>query len=104
MLLEEPFGSRDALTRDRMNLESLRVWRAQRKTVVMVTHSIQEAVFLADRVLVMTPRPGCVSAEFSISLPRPRQLKMIHGEAFGFLARMVRAAIEQSPYLVPSNR
>ncbi len=96
LLLDEPFGSLDAMTREHMNLELLRVWRARRKTVVMVTHSIQEAVFLADRVLVMTPRPGCVSAEFPISLSRPRQLKMIHGEAFGFLTRMVRTAIEQS--------
>ena len=93
LLLDEPFGALDALTRERMNLELLRIWRAKRKTVVMVTHSIQEAIFLADRVLVMSPRPGRIEASFPIPLPRPRRLEMLYDDEFGALSRQVRRAI-----------
>lgn len=93
LLLDEPFGSLDALTRERMNLELLRIWRAKRKTVVMVTHSIQEAVFLADRVLVMSPRPGRIESSVPVPLPRPRSLELLYGERFGALSRRVREAI-----------
>jgi NitT/TauT family transport system ATP-binding protein len=93
LLMDEPFGALDALTRERMNLELLRIWHAHQVTAVLVTHSIQEAVFLGDRVLVMSPRPGRIRAEVPIPLPRPRRLDMIYAEAFGTLSRDVRTAI-----------
>jgi NitT/TauT family transport system ATP-binding protein len=95
LLLDEPFGSLDALTRERMGQELLRIWRAQRKTVVMVTHSVPEAVFLSDRVLVLSPRPGTVSAALVVDLPRPRGLVVMETAAFGALAGRVRAAIRE---------
>ncbi len=96
LLLDEPFGSLDALTRERMGLELLRIWRAQRKTVLMVTHSVSEAVFLADRVLVLSPRPGTVAATVPITLPRPRLLNLLETAEFGALAGKVRAEIREN--------
>jgi NitT/TauT family transport system ATP-binding protein len=93
LLLDEPFGSLDALTRERMGAELLRIWEARKKTVVMVTHSIPEAVLLADRLLVLSPRPGQVRLALDVALPRPRQLNMEYSPAFGALASQVRAAI-----------
>ena len=72
LLLDEPFGSLDALTREQMNEELLRIWRTQGKTVIMVTHSIAEAIYLSDRILALTSRPGHVSLEAPVCLPRPR--------------------------------
>jgi len=94
LLLDEPFGSLDALTRERMNLELLRIWQTRRKTVIMVTHNIQEAILLADRVLVMTVRPGQITANLPVTLPRPRSQDQIYGDAFTELARRVREAID----------
>jgi NitT/TauT family transport system ATP-binding protein len=96
MLLDEPFGSLDALSREQMNLELLRIWRARRVTVVMVTHDLQEAIFLADRVLVMSPRPGRIYAGVMVDLPRPRRLEVMYTEFFGALSRRVREAIGSS--------
>jgi NitT/TauT family transport system ATP-binding protein len=93
LLLDEPFGALDALTRERMGAELLRIWQARRKTVVMVTHAIPEAVFLADRVLVLSPRPGRVRLNLPIDLPRPRLDEMRYTPAFGELAQRLRAAI-----------
>jgi NitT/TauT family transport system ATP-binding protein len=93
LLLDEPFGALDALTRERMGAELLRIWQARTKTVVMVTHSIPEALLLADRVVVLTPRPGQVQLALDVPLPRPRSLEMEYSAEFGALAREVRAAI-----------
>jgi NitT/TauT family transport system ATP-binding protein len=94
LLLDEPFGSLDALSRERMNLDLLRIWEDRGVTVVMVTHDLEEAVFLADRVLVMSPRPGRIRAEVRVDLPRPRTIEVTYTEFFGLLSRQVREAIE----------
>jgi len=93
LLLDEPFGSLDALTRERMWTELSRIWQARQKTVVMVTHSISEALFLADRVLVLTQRPGKVKLELDVDLPRPRNDEMRYTPEFGKLARRLKDAI-----------
>jgi NitT/TauT family transport system ATP-binding protein len=93
LLLDEPFGGLDALTRERMGDELLRIWQVRRKTVVMVTHSISEALFLADRVLVLTPRPGRLRLDLAVNLPRPRDEGIRYTPAFGELAKHVRDAI-----------
>lgn len=93
LLLDEPFGSLDALTRERMNAELLRIWNLHRRTVVMVTHSISEAVLLSDRILVLTPRPGRLRAEFQVPLARPRNAGVTSDPAFVALTSAVRAEI-----------
>jgi NitT/TauT family transport system ATP-binding protein len=95
LLMDEPFGSLDALTREKMNAELQRIWLASRKTVVLITHSIDEAIFLGDRVLVMSPRPGRIVRELKVNLSRPR----VAAETFGHpehvrLSREIRALLE----------
>jgi NitT/TauT family transport system ATP-binding protein len=94
LLLDEPFGSLDALTRERMWTELSRIWQARQKTVIMVTHSISEALFLADRVLVLTARPGKIKLDLPVDLPRPRADEMRYTLHFGRLARKLKEAIE----------
>ena len=93
LLLDEPFGGLDALTRERMGTELLRIWQRRRKMVVMVTHSISEALFLADRVVVLTPRPGRLRLEVVVDLPRPREDDIRYTSRFGELAQKLRTAI-----------
>jgi NitT/TauT family transport system ATP-binding protein len=94
LLLDEPFGSLDALTRERMWTELSRIWQARQKTVIMVTHSINESLFLADRVLVLTQRPGTIKLDMDVDLPRPRKDDIRYTPHFGKLARKLRETIE----------
>jgi NitT/TauT family transport system ATP-binding protein len=93
LLMDEPFGALDAMTRESMNVELQRIWLERRKTVVFITHSTGEAVFLADRVIVMTPRPGKIGDLLEIDLPRPRPLDVMNTEKFGGYVRRIRAAL-----------
>jgi NitT/TauT family transport system ATP-binding protein len=93
LLLDEPFGALDAMTREQISLDLLRMWSQERQTVLMVTHDINEAVLLSDRVLVMTPRPGQIAADVPVNLPRPRALDAVYTDAFADIARQVRSAI-----------
>ncbi|HEU4440212.1 MAG TPA: ABC transporter ATP-binding protein, partial [Methylomirabilota bacterium] len=97
LLMDEPFGALDAMTRDEMNLELLRVWgegSRERKTIVFVTHSIPEAVFLADRVIVMTPRPGRLAGVFPVPLPRPRTVAARAHPGFGPLTLSIHESLQ----------
>jgi NitT/TauT family transport system ATP-binding protein len=93
LLMDEPFGALDAMTREAMNLELQRIWMSRRKTVVFVTHSVGEAVFLADRVAVMSPRPGRIVDMLDVDFPRPRALSVMNTEAFGVHAQRIRASL-----------
>ena len=94
LLMDEPFSALDALTRDQMGQELLRIWELYRKTVIFVTHSIREAVFLSDRVLVMTPRPAAIGFEIDVKLARPRTLDMQESDEFNRYVGVLRRAIE----------
>jgi NitT/TauT family transport system ATP-binding protein len=90
LMMDEPFGALDAMTREAMNEELQRIWQQSGKTVMLVTHSIPEAVYLADRVVVMTPRPGRIVDVIRIDLPRPRQLAMHNTPEFGRYVSQIR--------------
>lgn len=94
LLLDEPFGALDALTRERMGTELLSLWQTRRKTVLMVTHSIAEALMLSDRVMVLTSRPAKIRLDLPVVLPRPRREEMRYTPEFGMMARQLRAAIQ----------
>ena len=93
LLMDEPFSALDILTREDMNLELLRIWETFKKCVLFVTHSIRESVFLSDRVLLLTPRPGRLLREFQIDLPRPRTLEMQETPKFNRLCAEIRQAM-----------
>jgi NitT/TauT family transport system ATP-binding protein len=93
LLMDEPFAALDAMTREAMSVELQRIWMQRRVTALFITHSIAEAVFLADRVIVLTPRPGTIGDQFEVDLPRPRALDVMNTEQFGQHVRRVRAAL-----------
>jgi NitT/TauT family transport system ATP-binding protein len=90
VLMDEPFGALDAMTRERMNLELQSIHHKTGKTILLITHSIPEAVFLADRVVVMTERPGAIAAIYEVGLPRPRRFEMMGDPVFIALAQRIR--------------
>ena len=94
LLMDEPFGALDALTRDQMALDLLRIWSDDRRTALFITHDIAEAVFLSDRVLVMSPRPGRIVADIRIDLPRPRELDIRDQPDFIEYQRKIRKLFE----------
>jgi ABC-type nitrate/sulfonate/bicarbonate transport system ATPase subunit len=87
LLLDEPFGALDALTRKELQDWLLRVWDEYGRTVVFITHDVEEAVYLADRVIVLSARPGTVKRELTVDLPRPRRQRMVAEPGFGNLVR-----------------
>ncbi|MBC7611275.1 MAG: ABC transporter ATP-binding protein [Polaromonas sp.] len=94
LLMDEPFGALDAMTRENLNLELMAIKERSGTTVMLVTHSIAEAIFLADRVVVMSPRPGRVTQVTSVNLPKPRSLDMINTAAFGAYASGIRQNLQ----------
>jgi NitT/TauT family transport system ATP-binding protein len=92
--MDEPFGALDAITREQMHLDLLNVWRTRRPTILFVTHDIAEAVFLADRVVLLSPRPGTVRQVFEVRLPRPRVPDQRFGPIFAATCREVKHAMQ----------
>lgn len=95
LMMDEPFGALDALTREQMQVDLLAMWQASRKTVLFVTHSISEAVFLSDRIIVMTPRPGRVREVIDVGLARPRDLNVRDSAEFGAIVHRVRVLFQE---------
>jgi NitT/TauT family transport system ATP-binding protein len=96
VLMDEPFGALDAMTRERMNVELQRIQRETQKTILLITHSIPEAVFLGDRVMVMSQRPGSIAAVYDVLLRRPRSLDVLADPTFVELTRTIRAHFSEA--------
>ncbi len=96
LLMDEPFGALDALTREQMNLELMRIWSKSGKTVLFITHSIPEAAFLSDRVIVFSERPGRVLADLPMDFGRPRELKTMEGPEFSRMVGRIREYMQAS--------
>jgi len=103
ILMDEPFGALDAITRDQLNLDLLDIWQQESALTVFVTHSIAEAVFLSDRVLVMSPRPGTIVETFDIDLPRPRHLAIRETPEFARYSSAIRTVFERLGVLKEDN-
>ncbi len=99
LLMDEPFGALDALTRDELNLELQRIWMETRKSVMFITHGISEAIFLSDKVVVMASNPGRIVETITIDLPRPRLLDMRESPEFGSYARRIRTILQELGFL-----
>jgi NitT/TauT family transport system ATP-binding protein len=95
LLMDEPFGALDAMTRENMNLELQRIWQESGKTIVLVTHSLPEAVFLSDKVVVLSPRPGRIKQVVDINLPRPRTKEMLEDVTFNHIVGDLRRIMEE---------
>jgi NitT/TauT family transport system ATP-binding protein len=95
LLMDEPFGALDSLTRDQMVMDLQRLWMADRRTVIFVTHNIAEAVFLSDRIIVMSPRPGRIVAEIAVDLARPRSLDVYDNPSFVAYQHEIRRTMER---------
>ncbi len=100
LLMDEPFGALDALTREQMNLDLQKIWIEHKRTMLFITHSIWEAVFLADTVIVMSPRPGRIAERITVDLPRPRRLAVRETPEFGVYSARIRAAFQSFGMLV----
>lgn len=95
LLMDEPFGALDAMTRDQMNADVQRLWMEKRKTAILVTHSIDEAVFMSDRVIVMSARPASIAEDIAIDLPRPRKLEVRDTPEFNAYTGRIRKLFKQ---------
>jgi NitT/TauT family transport system ATP-binding protein len=102
ILMDEPFGALDAFTRDEMNLLIQKIWMETGKTIVFVTHNVTEAIFLADRVVVLTPRPGRLAHIFPIDLPRPRSIEQTFSPEFIKVILQIKQTIMQGGYVEPT--
>lgn len=99
LMMDEPFGALDAMTREVMNLELLRIWRKAGKTIVFVTHSIPEAVFLGTHVMVLSSRPGCIADFVTVDLPAERSLDIMSTDAFGVFSNRIRAQFNTQGFI-----
>ena len=99
LLMDEPFGALDAMTRENMNVELQRIWMEAKKTVFFITHSIAEAVFLGDRVVVMTPRPGRIAQIYDVDTPRPRTLDVMATPEFVNTVQLIRRHFDTKGHL-----